>query len=76
MPIKSYIRGFTAYPVDTRQMTTSMNEVLSAATTFAAQASNGSVTLALSNTKIEWSYFGGQVFMVVFYQVLNETPNS
>lgn len=67
MAIKSYVRGFGAYPVDTREMMSATNVFLTSAAEWAL--SNDSVTLSLSNTQIEWKYFGSQVFMVVFYEV-------
>jgi hypothetical protein len=68
MAIKSYIRGFEAYPVNTEQMLSSTNFFLACASEWAF--ANDTVTLSLSNTKIEWEYFGSQVFLVVFYETL------
>ena len=67
MAIKSYVRGFGAYPINTQEMMSATNFFLTCASEW-AQA-NDSITLSLSNTEIKWEYFGSQVFMVVFYEV-------
>lgn len=66
MGLKSYIRGFANYPVDTRLMISATNTILAAATAFAL--ANDTVTLALSNCDVQWTYYGSQVFVTVIYQ--------
>lgn len=65
MAIKSYIRGFGTYPLDTREMMTNTNAILSAAAIYALSAHN--VTLQLSAADIQWTYFGSQAFVTVLY---------
>jgi hypothetical protein len=68
MAIKSYIRGFGAYPVDTRQMISSTDAFLASAADYAL--SNDSFVMHLSNTHFQWEYFGSQLFCVAMYEVV------
>ena len=65
MALKSYIGGFTTYPVDTREMLSSTDLFLSNAAEYAYTKDN--ITLTPLNSKYEWVYDGGIAFLVVFY---------
>jgi hypothetical protein len=69
MALKSYIRGFGAYPVDTREMMAATNTFLASASQYALD--EDSITLTLANTNIRWTYFGSQCFLTAMY---SDTP--